>query len=364
MARYWSDETGVPVNTTPAFDDAVFLSGRALAGDSVIEKASSAPRVAFYDETGLIAIRLSNSTLHDVMTSVGDNPMQLPRELEKVAERKEILSGRYTIAALWDLITMNYTLLQKLDAQGEGRVPNDLRLLGPRSRLKVGEVSFEGPTVIDTRSGPVILEDKVTIGPFSIIRGPAWIGRGSTILSARIESVTIAPNCKVGGEVKHSIIEEYSNKAHEGYIGRSYVGRWVNIGAHTVTSDLKNTYGTIRVSVGGRTIDTTLQKIGVFVADYVKTAIGTLLFAGKKIGTCSLVFDTVIEDVPPFTIYAPLSLRKKLELRLEKAYLIQERVAKRRGCQLKVSEREMLKAVYEMTKRDRFKFGAKPAPLS
>src|SRR5437763_4018609 len=89
---------------------------------------------------------------------------------------------------------------------------------------------------------------------------------------------------KVGGEVSMSIILGNSNKAHHGYLGDSYLGKWVNLGAGTTTSNLKNTYGEITVKRGGKEFPTGRRTLGALVGDHTKTSILTRLVTGSYIG--------------------------------------------------------------------------------
>src|SRR3712207_3331817 len=96
---------------------------------------------------------------------------------------------------------------------------------------------------------------------------------------------------RIGGEVEASIVQGYSNKHHDGFLGHSYLGEWVNIGAMTTNSDLKNTYGTIRVALEGLgQVDSGILKLGCFLADHVKLGIGLHLNGGAVIGTGSNIF--------------------------------------------------------------------------
>lgn len=128
------------------------------------------------------------------------------------------------------------------------------------------------------------------IGPQTHIAGPAYIGPG-TIVNPRCHihgGTTIGPLCKVGGEIDACIIAGYSNKQHDGFLGHSYVGSWVNLGAGTVNSDLKNTYGSVRVPVNGREVDTGLTFFGSVIGDHVKLGIGQTLATGASIGFAAM----------------------------------------------------------------------------
>lgn len=122
--------------------------------------------------------------------------------------------------------------------------------------------------------------------PNAFVEGPAAIGdrcvvrAGATIY----RGVSIGPACKVGGEVAESVLHSFSNKQHGGFLGHSCVGSWVNLGAGTDTSDLKNNYGAVRVEIGGEIIDTGSMFVGATIGDHSKTAIGTTLNTGTVVG--------------------------------------------------------------------------------
>ncbi|MEM1891463.1 MAG: glucose-1-phosphate thymidylyltransferase, partial [Nitrososphaerota archaeon] len=139
--------------------------------------------------------------------------------------------------------------------------------------------------------------------------------------------------------------------------GHSYIGEWVNLGAGTSNSDLKNTYGTIKMDVGGRTHDTGNIFVGTFVGDHVKTAIGTYIFSGKKIGVSSHLYGIVSEDVPSFTAYAKTLGAKPTEIYLESAIETARRMMRRRNVQLSRTYEDMLRKVFKLTEQERSKAG-------
>jgi UDP-N-acetylglucosamine diphosphorylase/glucosamine-1-phosphate N-acetyltransferase len=159
----------------------------------------------------------------------------------------------------------------------------DIRL-GPDVALSPG-------CVLDASKGPIIVEEGAAIGANAVIQGPCWIGPGSVIapLANIRPGVSIGAMCKVGGEVSLSILLGYSNKAHEGYLGHSYIGKWVNLGAGTTTSNLKNTYGPITLKRGSREITTDRRFLGALIGDHTKTAIQTRLMSGTYIGYFSML---------------------------------------------------------------------------
>ena len=153
---------------------------------------------------------------------------------------------------------------------------------------------------LDASKGPIIVDEDSKIGSFSSLTGPLYIGKRCSIKpSANISSSVISHVCNVGGEIKGSIIHPYSNKSHEGYLGDSMVGSWVNLGAGTNVSNLKNNYHDIRVSWDGNSYDTGRQFLGCMIGDHSKTAIGVRLNTGTFIGPFSNIFQS---DFPPMSI--------------------------------------------------------------
>ena len=140
--------------------------------------------------------------------------------------------------------------------------------------------------VTDTKAGPIVLEAGATVGPHSFLAGPAHLGANSRVIehAALKHAVALAHTTKIGGEIEASIIEPYSNKQHHGFLGHSYLGSWVNLGAGTCNSDLKNTYGPVNMEYRGRKVSTGMQFVGAIIGDYSKTAINTGIFTGKVIG--------------------------------------------------------------------------------
>lgn len=174
--------------------------------------------------------------------------------------------------------------------------------------LAAGEVSLGAHATVDSGGGPILLEAGARIGPYCFLQGPAHIGAGARVIehAAIKDCVSIGHTAKVGGEVEASIIEPYSNKQHHGFIGHSYLGSWINLGAGTCNSDLKNTYGTVNMEYRGRKVPTGMQFVGAIMGDYVKTAINTGVFTGKTVGVCSMVYGYVTTNVPSFVNYARL----------------------------------------------------------
>jgi len=229
----------------------------------------------------------------------------------------------------------------------------DYELLGDKVAISEG-AEIERYVTLDSRGGPVIIEDGVQIQSFSHISGPCYIGKDSIVKSAKIrEGTAIGAGCRISGEIEESIFFDYSNKNHDGFVGHSVIGSWVNLGALTTNSDLKNTYGKVRVTVGTESLDSGSIKVGVFIGDMVKSAVGTIIYSGKKIGVSSHLFGTVVEDVPSFTIFAKSSGAVSKEIYLESAIETQRRMMSRRNIAMSEERLNLLKALFEMTTSER-----------
>jgi len=271
------------------------------------------------------------------------------------------------LSRLWELIEANVEVLAR-DLEGlegvEGEVDETVKVIG-EGGLRVEEGALVEPYVVfDTRGGGVLVEKGAVVKAFTYVEGPAYIGRDTVVMpGARIRGgCSIGPTCRVGGEVEGSIIHGYSNKYHDGFLGHAYVGEWVNLGALTTNSDLKNTYGTVRV--GSEKVDTGRQKVGAFIADFVKTSVGTLLYTGKRVGVASHLHGLVAEDVPSFTIYAKSLGVEPVELELESALKTLERMMARRGLSPTSSMRRLLERVFRITERERLLAGVKRGRFS
>ncbi len=210
--------------------------------------------------------------------------------------------------------------------------------------------------VVILNSGPILIEGGAVVNDLVIITGPAWIKKDAKLLSnAKISCGVIGVVSKFGAEMDTAILDNYSNMAHVGFLGHSYVGRWVNIGALTAFSDLKNTYGAVKMSVNGLLTDSGMIKLGSFVSDFSKLSIGTYIYSGKWIGVSSLIHGLVNMDIPSFTIWTGKSL---IELDVSKAIDMQKRMFLRRGICQKQYHAKLLSKIFELTKEERTKLNA------
>ncbi len=217
-----------------------------------------------------------------------------------------------------------------------------------------GEVAISDFVVTNTRNGPIVIESGTVIGPFCFLRGPIHIGSGSRVNehSAIKDSVSIGHTCKIGGEVEGSVIEPFSNKQHHGFLGHSYLGSWINLGAGTCNSDLKNTYGEVKMDYRGEKVATGMQFIGCIMGDYSKTAINTSIFTGKTVGVCSMLYGFVTTNVPSFSNYAR-TFSQMTESPPAVMELTQKRMFARRNVEQRQIDIDLLHAMYDLTRHER-----------
>ncbi|MFO7956643.1 MAG: putative sugar nucleotidyl transferase [Candidatus Brocadiia bacterium] len=224
-----------------------------------------------------------------------------------------------------------------------------------RPGVFVGDgVKIAETAVFHADEGPIVLADNVRVLDFTFFEGPVYVGPNSRIIerSSVKECVSVGHTCKIGGEVEASVIEPYTNKQHHGFLGHAYVGSWVNMGAGTSNSDLKNTYGSVRVNIGERRVETGMQFLGCIIGDYSKTAINTSIFTGKIIGVCSMLYGYVGQNVPSFCNYAK-SFGQITECTLEQAIITQKRMFVRRDVEQTEADIALLGEVFERTKDER-----------
>lgn len=268
---------------------------------------------------------------------------------------KRDLSSHALIKYPWEIVSYNSQAIIQDYSENKHASPALKRVETRGTKLSLSEsVDLERHITLDSRSGPIIIDDEAEIQSFSRIEGPCYIGKRTRVKSALLrEGTAIGQECRVSGEIEESIVASYTNKNHEGFIGHSYIGSWVNLGAMTTNSDLKNTYGTIKVLIGKNLIDTGSMKVGIFMGEMCKTSIGTLLLSGKSVGVSSQVFGTVTENVPSFTFYASSLGSESKELELESAIETQKRMMQRRNVQASEAYLNMLKRVFVMTNSER-----------
>ncbi len=268
-------------------------------------------------------------------------------------------AGGRMIARPWDLVRHNGDEIIN-DFRGRPTQfncrPLDVSLVGPAGLLSIDRsVQLDPLVVADTRNGPVVIDRDAVIGAFTRLEGPCYIGPGTQVFGAKIRAgTTIGPYCRIGGEIESSIFQGFTNKYHDGFIGHSYIGEWVNIGAGAQFSDLRHDYGEISLTCDGATIRTGSNKVGSFVGDHAKIGIGSLLNTGTMIGPFASLLPAgrlLPKSVPAFCHVAHGSVIDNHDV--EAQFSTVREVMRRRGVDLTVEQLKVYRRVYEQTEDQR-----------
>jgi UDP-N-acetylglucosamine diphosphorylase/glucosamine-1-phosphate N-acetyltransferase len=269
-------------------------------------------------------------------------------------------AGGVLVRYLWELVDYNCSEIVLdtwlLDPEQRRREDVPLALVGPADRLHIAPDARIDPYVVaDTTQGPVVIASGAVITAFTRLEGPCYIGAGTQLLSARIRAGTsIGPCCRVGGEVEASILLGYSNKYHDGFLGHAYIGSWVNLGAGTNNSDLRNDYGEVHVCLHGQRIATGRSKVGCFVGDHTKTGLSTQLNTGTYAGAFCNLLPTgglLPRVIPSFC--GVWNGRLVENTNLEALLATAGRVLHRRGKTLSTAQQELVRRLCEQQENDR-----------
>jgi len=258
--------------------------------------------------------------------------------------------GGILIGHPWDLVAANPERIRR-DIETlwpEGDEPQGIVRLG-EGVVSLGEdAEIEPGVYVDTRQGPIRLAEGARVEGPARLAGPLFVGSGTRILGGHVGSSTLGPICIVRGEVAASVFAGFVNKAHDGYIGQALLGRWVNLGAFTTNSDLKNNYRPVRVWTPDGERDTQMLKVGCFLGDHVKTSIGTVLNTGTVIGAGSNVYGGIMPPtvVPPFSWGSGPDLR---DHQCDKFMQTAERAMARRDQALTPGVRRILQEAWRAT---------------
>lgn len=304
--------------------------------------------VAWVDGDALVAAGMRAAAIEKLSPDFFDDAVRVMDWLSAF-EKQPPPQGVQLINYPWDLVAANAEELQRECTEGgthAGVLYPGVQLVNPDAIHIAQGVRVKPGAVLDAEDGPIHIDADVLIEPNAVISGPCYIGPRSAIRPGATirEGTSIGPVCKIGGEVEGSIVHAYSNKQHDGFLGHSYLGMWVNLGADTITSDLKNTYGTIRVSLNGLPVETGQRFVGSTIGDHSKTGIGTILPTGCVIGVAANVFTS--SSVPKFVpSFAWLTDTGLAEYRVDKAVEIARTVMARRKVNLSEEEAALLEGI-------------------
>ncbi len=345
------------VNTLPD-DDAWFINSRVLADESLanVIKKHRGSECVYMNGDEVVAMFVSKKNLSRLR--IRDLGLQVSN-FQNIPQKQIDCN---VIKFPWELVQHNteqiekdfLILKRKTRTQIAGKIYKGVHLLN-RKNIIIGSGTVIKPgVVLDAEHGQIVIGKNVTIMPNAVIEGPATIGDSSTIkIGAKIyPGTSIGRDCKIGGEVTRSIIQSYSNKAHDGFVGDSYIGSWVNLGADTNTSNLKNTYGNVNVTINGKEIDSGSQFVGLTMGDHSKSGINVMFNTGTVVGTSCNVYGA---DLPPK--YLPsFSWGRENEFTtfdIDKSIEIARRMMSRRGITMSKAYESMMRHVFNQTKQER-----------
>ena len=339
------------VNEFPAgLEEIVFINGRTLLNsETVLHKLGKNQSFTINDK--VVVARLSGAELATVIETV-QNGMTI--DLDETAIEKQEIDG-VLVEYIWDLIQANSDQIRSdfaFATQERGSSVNDNGTVIHNQNVFMDKTAKIMPqVVVDGSNGPVFIDRDVVIQPHVYIQGPVYIGPSVLIKAgAQIYSgSSIAEGCKIGGEVNNSIILPWSNKAHGGYLGSSYVGSWVNIGAGTNNSNLKNNYGAVKVTVNGEVIDTGLQFMGLIMGDHSKCGINTTFNTGTNVGINCNLYGSAMHDKHISSFTWGSAVDGYTTYNLDKALAVNKTVMSRRQHKLSKFDEELLRNVFQLT---------------
>lgn len=314
---------------------------RAVKGPAVIGSSTFAPR-GLAGPLPDVAVRLTHQGI-----TVGWAVPAGQTWTGPVAQAQPMAVEGVLLRGVYDLVTALEQLLREdtIKLLGDSdAVPKGAIVLGDPAWISLREGAVEPGVVFDTRGGPVVLESGVEVRSGTRLEGPLWVGSNTRLAGGQIRNSAIGPWSVVHGEMAGTTMLGYANKSHYGFVGHSVLGRWVNLGAGTTTSNLKSTYGPVRLHVNGVDLETGHIFLGSLIGDHAKTAIGILLDTGSVIGAGASIFDGVRAPkyVAPFAWGGSASER----MTQQKFLTIVERVLPRRNVQVNDQMRAYLSRAF------------------
>lgn len=279
---------GTAVNALPE-GDSIFVSAR-CALPALAKGLGENSAMTEQDTGDLIAMRAGKAQIESYLRHG-----ELPGDIANTS-----VHGPQLFVHPWDVIRHRDACVAFDLASLTACMPPTTEIDGvtmlERENIHIHDSATVLPTAcLDATTGPIVIDEGVTVRLGAVIIGPAYIGKNSTILDRALikGNSAVGPVCKVAGELGGTIIQGHTNKAHDGHIGDSWLGEWVNLGAGTTNSNLLNTYGEITVTAQKKRYRTGLTFLGTIAGDHAKTAICTRLMTGTILGTGTMVASTV-----------------------------------------------------------------------
>ena len=338
----------------------LFINGRLLISYEIAEKINS-----LTDNSGLFFQQTCIAFKKNIDSDTSISCENISKLMEDISHKEADIKP---IDYIWELVDKNSNEIKKdykiviENKKNHINKNGNYHLINPEEIFIAKDVTVLPNVVLDASDGPIFLDDHSTIMPNVVIYGPAYIGKNSVIkVGAKIyQGLSIGKFCKVGGEVEQTIFQGYSNKQHDGFLGHSYIGEWVNLGADTNNSNLKNNYKKVKVFFypEGKYTDTGLQFFGMIIGDHSKTGINTMFNTGCVVGVgCNLYSaDLFTGIIPSFSWGSASNLRN---YRVNKMIETARIVKKRRGLKLERFEERILENCFQDSIKRRHIFNRK-----
>jgi UDP-N-acetylglucosamine diphosphorylase / glucose-1-phosphate thymidylyltransferase / UDP-N-acetylgalactosamine diphosphorylase / glucosamine-1-phosphate N-acetyltransferase / galactosamine-1-phosphate N-acetyltransferase len=296
LAGYWvpqrlravvAERADAPINQLPNEEVLLCVNGRWAMPDADSLKLETSEALVEQSSGHVIAAALRRADAEYFLSS------------GQLHERVNIqrIDKRVLYKYPWDVLhLMKQTIPNDIASHRiiEAAIPSDLAQVVGDHPIEVHASARIMPNVVyDAQQGPIMIHERAVIRPGAVLCGPCSIGPDSTVIDRTLikAHTVIGPHSKVAGEVGGTIIQGFSNKAHDGHLGDSWVGKWVNLGAGTTNSNLLNTYGevTMRLEPDGPRLRTGMVFLGAIIGDHVKTAICTRIMTGSVLGTGAMI---------------------------------------------------------------------------
>lgn len=343
-------------------NECLFINGRILFNKEILKliKTTLSANKVLLSGNVIVAAKLFGKTLVDFKK-------KLPEKFTKnnfkgiPVQKVDVKLTEY----IWDLIKKNSDELvndskyfvKKFKSSFMKTFPTGVHCVNRKGIFVNRGIKIKPGAVLDASKGPICIDKNVFIHPNVVIEGPVYIGESSIIKSGAIlyDNVSIGRNCKVGGEVEDTIMLTYSNKQHAGFIGHAYLGSWVNLGADTNCSDLKNNYGNIKVKVNGKLINTDTKFLGAIIGDHTKTAINTMLNTATVIGFSCNIYGAGFPDkfISSYT-WGGSEIAKTYKL--NKAEETASIVYRRRNKSFSTIDKKLFEKIFNLTRKEREKY--------
>ncbi len=351
-ARYPKRSVNIPSLGAPA----LFLNARCVMtanlAKRIIEMDHAHPFM-FTAGGDVVALYLSTDLAKTFFALLEKGPVQSDALISQF--RTHVIAAELDearlITSIPDLIALNTEMIRhdfEQTKQGgiiKGDLAPNVAILNEPNVFIASQVVIEDFVVLNAKSGPIYIDEDAFIESHSRLEGPLYVGKGARILGGKVSASSIGAHAKAAGEMTHTILSPTANKGHAGFVGHSYIGEWVNLGAGTTTSNLKNTYGPVNIDFGNGKVPTGHQFLGAIIGDHAKLGIGTHLATGSVVGLGANIWGTALHSnfIPAFSWGEPKAYQC---IELSKMLQIADRMMARRDGSLLEAERALLTTLH------------------